>query len=384
MQAAEPVAESVTAAAPKPRGRWRAVAALGLGLLLLAVFDAAVFRSGLYSIVVEPDSTTGIFELTLRRELLAQQSSGDNLVVTLGDSRFAYLPRQTNEFTPRTGWTFRHAGIPGTDARTWFYMLRDLDPTRRRYKAILIGVNDYDDEDFGYVQSEDVAPMHYFVGHLRLSDLYAYPSTLSVPSLRWQAVRGILFPGLIYQPDIQALLSHPVKRFTDVAMYRKDWGNWTWDYEPETDTMEGLEVDWVKWTFHLPPTAKPVQHETVHDVLMRPVVPQVGTIAGFRRLWLGRIFELYRGSPTRILFVRLPRGPIPRPDNLVVKRSATIRDWARSGMASLLAEDACNPLEHPELFKDAMHLNREGSRRFAAILADEVTRVLGHGPGPKP
>ncbi len=63
------------------------------------------------------DSSTGVFELTLRREQQAQALNGDNLVVTLGDSRFAYLPRLANQVTAQTGYVFRHAGVAGTDVR---------------------------------------------------------------------------------------------------------------------------------------------------------------------------------------------------------------------------------------------------------------------------
>lgn len=376
-------ATPVEPSARAPGRRWSAAAAVIIALGALLAFDGVLFRSGLYALIVEPESTTGTFEMTYRREVRAQQANGDNLIVTLGNSRFAYLPRQANQFSSRSGYVFRHAGLPGTDARSWYYMLRDLDPTARRYRAVLVGVNDYDDEDYGYVPFEDAAPMHYFIARLRLGDLFSFPATLDGVALQWQGVRGILFPGLVYQQDIQALLTHPVKRFRDVALYREGWAGWTYDYEPETTTMTGLEIDWKSWKATFAPGATAVQRETVHDVLMRPVVAQVGVVAAFRRLWFGRILEHYRGSPTRILFVRLPRGPIARPENLVVTRSASLREFAAQGRAALLDEHACDPLERPELFKDAMHLNREGSTRFAAILVDEVTRVLGPGPGAK-
>ena len=53
----------------------------------------------------------------------------------------------------QTGYVFRHAGVAGSDVRTWYYMLRDLDPTARRYRAIVFGVDDYEDED-GVVQPQ--------------------------------------------------------------------------------------------------------------------------------------------------------------------------------------------------------------------------------------
>ena len=51
--------------------------------------------------------------------------------------------------TPQSGYVFRSAGAAGTDPRSWYYMLRDLDPTASRYRAVVFGVDDFDDEDEG-------------------------------------------------------------------------------------------------------------------------------------------------------------------------------------------------------------------------------------------
>jgi lysophospholipase L1-like esterase len=42
----------------------------------------------------------------------------------------------------------------------------------------------------------------------------------------------------------------------------------------------------------------------------------------------------------------------------------------------LANEHAFDPLERPELFKDALHLNRAGATRFSAMLVDEIARIL--------
>jgi hypothetical protein len=42
----------------------------------------------------------------------------------------------------------------------------------------------------------------------------------------------------------------------------------------------------------------------------------------------------------------------------------------------LANEHAFDSLERPELFKDALHLNREGCARFSGLLVEEVSRIL--------
>src|ERR1039457_4978302 len=103
----------------------RPLVALLAAVAGLFALDALVFRSGLYMGILETDSSTGTLERILLREQQAQPWYGRNLVVTLGDSRFAYYPRAANEQTATTGFAFRHAGVAGTDARAWYYMLRD-------------------------------------------------------------------------------------------------------------------------------------------------------------------------------------------------------------------------------------------------------------------
>src|SRR5260370_1094017 len=110
----------------------RSLSALILGIAGFFALDGLIFRTGFYTRILEPDSAAGTFERILKREQQAQPWYGRNLVVTLGDSRFAYYPRVANEQTPSTGLSFRHAGVAGTDIRAWHYMLRDLDPTRQR------------------------------------------------------------------------------------------------------------------------------------------------------------------------------------------------------------------------------------------------------------
>jgi hypothetical protein len=95
--------------------------------------------------------------------------------------------------------------------------------------------------------------------------------------------------------------------------------------------MAGLQIDWAAWKVTFPPGLDQDQQDTVNNTLMSPPAPQTGRLAAFRRAWYGRIFDRYRGSPTKIIFVRLPRAPIPRPEGLVRKKSATIREFASSG-----------------------------------------------------
>jgi len=135
--------------------------------------------------------------MTFRRERQAQALNGDNLIVTLGNSRFAYLPRSPMSGTPKTGYVFRSAGAAEAIRRAWYYMLRDLDPTASRYRAVVFGVDDYDDEDTYEEHDDDIRALT----SPSPASADRTPST-SPPSFptwphRWEAFRGALFKGRV-------------------------------------------------------------------------------------------------------------------------------------------------------------------------------------------
>jgi hypothetical protein len=365
----------------RPRSLVQHPAIYGCIVVLLAFIglfgvDAVLFRTKLYPQFLDPDSAAGQFELTLRREQQAQQHYGDNLVACLGDSRLGLSPREAARVAPQTGYFLRLAGVAGSDPRTWYYMLRDLDPTRRRYRAIVFAVNDYDDEDGKYDPADDIRPLHYVINRLRLTDIREFYRAFPPGLLQWDALRGSLLKGFVYQADIRDFLVNPLKRIRYVRLVNRGWPEWTWNYQESDRNMVGLRIDWAAWKATFPAGAGQAQRDTVRDFLMYPPAPQTGRYAAFRRRWFGKIFDLYRDSPTKFIFVRLARGPIPRPDNLVRKKSSSIREFAHRPDVLLVPEHALDSLEHPEFYKDAMHLNREGVQRFSVMLAREVGALL--------
>jgi hypothetical protein len=346
-----------------------------MGLLGLFGLDALLFRTPFYPSILSPDSSTGIFEMTLRRERQAQLDHGDNLVVTLGDSRFAYSTKIADTVTPETGLVFRHAGVAGSDARSWYYMLRDLDPKVNRYRAVILGTPDYDDEDEFFNPFDDIRALHYTIARLRWTDAVPFALSFQDPELRWQALRGAILKGTVLQRDIFDFLNHPRHRLEYAALCRTGWAGWTYDYQETTRSMAGLKIDWATRTATLPPGADENQRETIKPVLSE-VPAQTGRLAAYRRQWFGKIIARYRGSRTKIIFVRLPRGPIPRPEGFVRKLSSSIREFAAVPNVMLADEHAFESLERPELFKDGIHLNRAGIAAFTPMLSREISRML--------
>ncbi len=351
-----------------------------LALVLLLLFDALVFRLSPYTNYVEPDSSTGLFELILRRELNAQKWYGSNLAVTFGDSRMAYYTRVSEAVSGRTGLILRNAGIAGSDARTWYYMLRELDPKRERYRAVILSVPDYGDEDLAFDPLIDLRAIHYAAVHLRFTDIPEIVGSYGTWATRWEAFRGTALRGMTFQADLLAFLANPSKRIDYVNLSNRGYPTWTRDYSETKRSMAGLQIDYSTLKAVMPPDADDNQKDTVKNVLLRTPVPQTGNLARFRRQWMGKIVDMYAGSHTPVIFVRLARGPIPRPDSLEQAQTSTVREFTQRPNVFMVDEHAFDSLERPELFKDGLHLNDDGCNRFSVMLSEEVSRVLAsHG-----
>src|SRR5205814_657402 len=99
-----------------------------------------------------PDALTGDLETILREE--RERPKDGPQVLGIGDSRMLLLPRLSNQLTPETGYTFGNIATPGATPRSWYYMLRDADPTARFYRAIVLAMESYDDVDKWEVQAD--------------------------------------------------------------------------------------------------------------------------------------------------------------------------------------------------------------------------------------
>ncbi len=313
----------------------------------------------------------------LARERDAQTRYGANLIVAFGDSRLGIAPKVCNDLEPETGYFFRSAGVPGTDPRAWYYMLRDLDPSARRYRAILLTVNSFDDEEDFSHPDDDIRALHFAIARLRLSDVIPFALSFHSAGLQWEAFRGALLKGLVYQADFQDFLSNPKKRVHEVRINRRFFEMQTYGYLPSSKSMQGVTIDWKTLTASFPPGMDENQRATTEAVALRPPAPQTGRFAAYRRFWFERIVERYANSPTTIVFVRLARGAFPRPDYLSRARTSSIREFAARANVLLCDEHAFESLERPELFADAVHLNRSGAERFSRMLAERIAAMLG-------
>jgi hypothetical protein len=341
------------------------LAILLAGLAVCFLLDALVFRTRFYTRILDPHTSTGSFEFTLSNE--AAREYWARPVLILGDSIMVqgFSPRLANWLQQAHGYQFSSAAMPGTRERVWYYLLRDLDPSRTRYSVIVIPMESYDDRD---LHEEDPAD-HFFDPHfvavrLRLTDVPAFAASFHRFGLRLEAARATLLKGFVYRNDVQAFLAHPRQRIADVRQWRRD-GDWeAYTYDGIGRSLAGLIADWNTGTILFPTWVSDEDKQVIRTGLLEPVPPQRGYLGEYRRRWLGRIVERYQRTATTILFLREPFNALQRRYVPPEIGHSAVHEFALLPGVSALDEHAFDEFERPEFFYDLHHLNAAGRARF--------------------
>ncbi len=352
----------------------RTIPALAASFLGFVAMEGLIFHTNLYPYLLNPNSTAGYLESVIYNE--QTRSNVPNRILAIGDSRMGLSPRIGNELTSETSYNFGSIALGGSTPRCWYYMLRDTDPNANRYSAVVITLDNYDDFETYEDTADRDSDLHYIIARLRLSDLFEFTNSHHSMALKWLAFRGILLKGLIYKRDFEDFLLDPIARIK-LANLSHVWSfHWSYEYVGTRDSMSGVTVDWAAHKLTVPPEHA-AQKAEFENYFFLPNAPDMGRRRAYMHYWLGKIYEHYRGSQTRLVFLREPRGPFVRPDLPRMNPHATVRELAAHPEVTLMPEHFFDSLERPELFKDQVHLNQTGIELFSHMLAREMRELLG-------
>ena len=341
-----------------------------------AALDALAFHTRLYPYWVATSSSTGYVETVLYHEQ-NRVKEGPNQILGIGDSRMALTAKVANSMTAETGYMYGTIAVAGTTPRCWYYMLRAADPQANQYKAIVIGVESYNDDETLEDYAERESDLNYVIHRLELGDLAEFSRSYRDPQRQWRAASGILFKGLVYKRDLQDFLLHPIERVQSVRLSWRDSHIWFYDFRADEKTLAGLTVDWEDRKITVPPGTPPDMEAALKARLVEPLPEQTGRRSAYMKYWLGRIRDHYRGSQTKLVFLRLPRAMWIRPDLPPTNPQSSLHQLEREPNVVLLPEDLFNELETPERFHDEVHMNQPGMDRFTEVLARQMREVLG-------
>jgi hypothetical protein len=357
---------------------WSGVARGALWAVLVVVLffaaDGFMFRTGWYDVYLEPNSSAGLLESHLYWLNNAQVPQVPQVLV-VGDSRVA------EGFAPRLAasalghrlhfWNF---GVAGTSPRVWYYALRAADPTGHRFAAIVIALDHYSDEDGIENLADRVIDQNFLVMRLGFSDCPGFAGSMESMANRHRALAGCLFRGMMLRSDLQTFLWGPEDRIKRTEDWLGNGLNYINDYGGKSETLTGLSADWSHHTISFPNgLSDRVRAEVTRSLFPEPV-PQTGELTYYRQRWLGAILDLYKDSTTHVIFLQLPRAPLPKPMSTIPAAfldSALRRPHVSSLPAGLFAD-----LERPEFFADGLHLNRDGRPAFTTRIAADVDSIL--------
>jgi hypothetical protein len=338
-----------------------------LGIAAFICVDAIIFHSGLYVSILAPASYAGrVAEIT--RAEKDRAPSGLKEVLVLGDSRIAegFSAALANELGSSAGLKFVSLAEPAASANTWYYMVREVDPTTRRYWAIVIPYGlGYEPNSADALRISMTAPM------LRYLDCFHFASGFQRWSGRFRAFTGCILRGSAYQDDVVDLLEHPIARIRSLqhartatysrAVYKgRDYDLVGTTYDPSTGQVA------------FAPKLTEAQRLAFRKSLIQPSRSDTEYSIKLQREWIPRIMNRYSKSSTAIVLTPVPRGPFVELPGFSHGYDSVLPSSVIDKTGFALPGRTFDFLEKPEYYFDAFHLNAKGRQRFTETLVSEL------------
>jgi hypothetical protein len=347
---------------------------LFLGIAAFVCIDGIFFHTGLYTSIVAPASYAGRVAVLTRAEK-ERPASGLKEVLVLGDSRMAegFSVKAADEFGSGAGLKFVSLAEPAASMSAWYYMLREVDPTARRYRAIVVPYG------VGYEPSTaDALRISMVASLLRYGDCLSFASGFQRWSGRFRAFTACILRGLAYQSDVVDFLEHPFARRNQIQQALKGIRSRA-GYKGRDYDMVGTSYDPKTGKITFSPRLTQAQREAIRKSFIQPSLSETEYFVKLQRYWIPRILNRYLKSPTAIVLTPVPRGPFGELAGLSMAEFAVFPGVIDQRTVLSLPEQTFDFLEKPEYFFDGYHLNAKGRQKFTEKLVTELMGRLGSG-----
>jgi hypothetical protein len=339
---------------------------LVLGITAFICVDGAIFHSGLYVAILAPSSYAGrVAKITQAEKERAP--SGLKEVLVLGDSRIAegFSTTLANELGSRAGLKFVSLAEPAASANTWYYMVREVDPTAQRYSAIIVpyGIG-YEPNSADQLRISMTAPL------LQYGDCFHFASGFQRWSGRFRAFIACILRGSAYQDDVVDFLSHPVARMRNIQ--KADEGHSGLEYKGRDYDLVGTSYDASTGQVTFAAKLTDAQKLAFRKSLIQPSQSDTEYSLKLQRDWIPRIMNRYSHSPTAIVLAPLPRGPFLQLGGLSRAYESVLPNSVIQRTSFSLPGHTFDFLEKPEYYFDAFHLNAKGRQKFTETLVSEL------------
>jgi hypothetical protein len=342
-----------------------------LGVAIFICVDGVVFHTRLYTSILAPDSYAGRMA-TITRAEKDRASSGLKEVLVLGDSRMAegFSSAVADELSSLDGFKFVNLAEPASAVNIWDYMLREVDPTRHRYWAVVVpyGVG-FEPNSADPLRISMAAPL------LRYGDCFNFASAFQRWSGRFRAFTACILRGSALQSDVVDFLEHPIARIRSIEQEPKR--RQARDvYKGRDNNIAGTFYDPKTGQVTFPPRLTETQRDAVRDSLMKPSQSETQDFLRMQRDGIQRILNRYSASSTEIVLTPVPRGPFAGLPGASMTFHAVFPTVTTQRTVFSLPEQTFDFLETPEYYFDGYHLNSKGRQRFTETLVTELVGRL--------
>jgi hypothetical protein len=348
-----------------------------LGLAVFICVDGVVFHTRLYTSILAPDSYAGRIAVMTRAEK-QRRSSGLKEVLVLGDSRMAegFSAAVADKLSSVAGFKFVNLAEPASSVNIWPYMLREVDPTTRRYWAIVVpyGIG-YEPNNADHLRISMAAPL------LRYEDCFNFASGFQQWSGRFRAFTACILRGLAFQSDVVDLLEHPVARIRGIQLEPQRVRSRD-AYKGRNSDIVGTSYDPSTGQLTFPPQLTEAQKEAIRDSLVQPSQSETQRFLKMQRDGIQQILNRYSAGPTEIVLTPIPRGPFAGLPGASMTFHAAFPSVMMQKAVFSLPEQTFNFLEKPEYYFDGYHLNARGRQRFTEALVAELVGRLRSADSP--
>ena len=342
-----------------------------LGLAVFICVDGVVFHTRLYPSILAPESYAGRMAVITRAEK-DRLSSGLKEVLVLGDSRMAegFSAAVADKLSSIDGFKFVNLAEPASAVNIWDYMLREVDPTRGRYWAIVVpyGIG-FEPNSADPLRISMAAPL------LRYGDCFNFASAFQRWSGRFRAFTACILRGSAFQSDVVDFLEHPIARIRSIQLEPKRVRSRD-AYKGRNSDIVGTSYDPSTGQVTFPPQLTEAQREAIRDSMVQPSQSETQRFLKMQRDGIQRILNRYSASPTRIVLTPIPRGPFAGLPGASMTFHAVFPTLTTEKAVFSLPEQTFDFLEKPEYYFDGFHLNAKGRQRFTETLVAELVGRL--------
>jgi len=361
-----------------------------LAVLLFIFIDEAAFRTGWYQAKVSVFSSSPSTLLTMSRWEQSHVTPGMREIAIIGNSQLdeAFYPPAFTQQNPNFPYHIVRLTAPGTWPRSWYYLLKSLDPTRRRFKEILVSsdgykvIQDYRPLPDDFQEAVNILPL------VPISDWLEFIESYPGWQNRLKIATILLFPSHAYAADIQDVILHPKIRLSEYGDAYDKYHFQPWKFEINDSvnvSLAGFAMD--------PKTCKvlamPLDDPSIEGGLLAATTnfynhdqreENERRNADFDVFWYTKILQMYQGSPTKIIFLQVPNMPAPFCNMAPLPDAPDIRDeLPKMPNLSFLDPVMFAKLNQPQYFRDEIHLNLQGQSLFTAELGDYLIKSLSGG-----